>query len=84
MRLTNLMEFKKEDKTLGFLCVECNGRHGASNNQKILDIPQSKKWCPRCKSIKNKKLFYKNRKNIDGYQSICKICNTEYKQNGYR
>lgn len=38
------------------------------------DIPKLKKWCNRCKKIKNKEMFSKNRNAGDGYDCFCKSC----------
>ena len=58
-------------------CLDCSpfGKH----NTRKLDKPKNQeKYCPRCKQIKDKSLFY-NRRNQDT-SSYCKICMDKYSQ----
>lgn len=59
---------------ISFLCMECNSRHGGSNNKNILDISRDQKWCPKCSSIKLKIEFHKDCTRGDGLCSFCKPC----------
>lgn len=59
---------------ISFLCMECNSRHGASNNKNILNIPRDQKWCPRCTSVKSKMEFHKDCSRGDRLCAFCKPC----------
>lgn len=42
--------------------------------QDIEVLPEGYKRCSKCKKIKKKTDFYRNKTNSDGYQSFCKEC----------
>ncbi len=62
------------EKDISFMCMECNSRHGASDNPNVLNISKNLKWCPHCKIAKNKNQFHKDNTRGDGLSGICKNC----------
>ena len=68
-----------EDGSLGFLCLACNNKHGASSNKNILDIAKNKKWCAKCKQIKEKIKFNNLHSSHDGKDRLCKECRNKYR-----
>ncbi len=69
-----------ESGEISFLCLECNSRHGASKNAKILDVPSGQKWCQACSTAKNKSEFYKNQHRTTGLTDYCKSCIAEHQK----
>jgi hypothetical protein len=51
-------------------------KHVCSDKPSI--IPKGYKWCGTCKIIKNTNEYYKDSKNVDGYNYQCKSCCVDY------
>lgn len=69
------------DGKIMLICMACNNGHGHSTmGDKYFNISLIHKYCPYCKKILSKFLFYKNKSQKDKLDCYCKKCSKQYKK----
>lgn len=68
-----------KDGTMSFLCLGCNIAKGSVNFMRDVRerIPSSKKRCQRCKHVKDRENYQKDKNRKDGLFGLCRQCNSE-------
>ena len=79
------LDFCKSSKAsdgLNSICKNCDHDRKYGPKSRLIkippkNIPQDKKWCPKCEKIKLKISYYKAKNRPDGLQHSCKDCNNK-------
>ncbi len=75
-KLNDVITLQHNDNgTIILICMECNNGHGHSQlGDKYFNLKRNEKYCPRCKKILYKQMFYNNKARYDNLSSVCKKC----------